>query len=365
MRSILEGFEDVDILEYLVGVIDDMSLEERNSFSSFEASVSPFLLSSGYSVDDCDASAKSLSIFEAIKGNNSISSAAVESIPEILNAPVVMVHNSDSSKTSLFNCANEDISSGSDFQSKKEEVTSRDARKDKKANEQHRRAVENELRLREEVLKSQQEARLSVLKASRGFSRQAYSGLNLEGFSLPSPSGSGDLLSDVSLILTFGHRYGLIGKNGVGKSTLMAALASYKYPQLEHLRIMLVDQHVEGDHRSAIQWVLQSDIERTFLLEREALLNALIYENSEAEVPDDLKGQDLHLMLTECYERMDILGLNTSEQRARRILSGLGFDDKDMEIPTEKLSGGWAMRAALASAVFVKPDLLLLDEPSM
>ena len=59
---------------------------------------------------------------------------------------------------------------------------------------------------------------------------------------------------------------------------------------------------------------------------------------------------------------MDAIGVNSSEFRARKILTGLGFTDDMMEKPTAGLSGGWAMRAALAAALFVTPDLLLLDE---
>jgi ATPase subunit of ABC transporter with duplicated ATPase domains len=59
---------------------------------------------------------------------------------------------------------------------------------------------------------------------------------------------------------------------------------------------------------------------------------------------------------------MEAIGASTAEFRARRILIGLGFDDSTMSSPTNSLSGGWAMRAALAAAIYNKPDLLLLDE---
>jgi ATP-binding cassette, subfamily F, member 3 len=59
---------------------------------------------------------------------------------------------------------------------------------------------------------------------------------------------------------------------------------------------------------------------------------------------------------------MEAVGANTAEFRARKILTGLGFSDAMMENPTGGLSGGWAMRAALAAALFINPDLLLLDE---
>ena len=59
---------------------------------------------------------------------------------------------------------------------------------------------------------------------------------------------------------------------------------------------------------------------------------------------------------------MDAIGVSTAETRARKILSGLGFSKPMQEKPTNNLSGGWAMRAALGAAIFVNPDLLLLDE---
>tara|TARA_B110000090_G_C12963216_1_gene285888 strand:+ start:86 stop:304 length:219 start_codon:yes stop_codon:yes gene_type:complete len=61
---------------------------------------------------------------------------------------------------------------------------------------------------------------------------------------------------------------------------------------------------------------------------------------------------------------MEVTGVRTASQRAEKILTGLGFDKDMMTRPTAGLSGGWAMRAALAAALFVSPNLLLLDEPT-
>ncbi len=142
----------------------------------------------------------------------------------------------------------------------------------------------------------------------------------------------------------------------------MKRIANYKLDGLMHLRILLVDQHVEGNDQSALEWVLTADVERTSLLEDEARLIAVLHREDSEPLPADLKGVNLEVALTECYERMDAIGVNSAETRARKILSGLGFEEDMMTNPTNGLSGGWAMRAALAAALFVKPNLLLLDE---
>jgi ATPase subunit of ABC transporter with duplicated ATPase domains len=139
-------------------------------------------------------------------------------------------------------------------------------------------------------------------------------------------------------------------------------IANYKLPGLTHLRILLVDQHVEGDDATALDWVLRADVERTALIEEEARLLSFLHGTNSGSLPPDLKGVNLEMALSECYERMDAIGCSTADTRARKILYGLGFTEDMILRPTAGLSGGWAMRAALAAALFVKPNLLLLDE---
>ena len=101
-------------------------------------------------------------------------------------------------------------------------------------------------------------------------------------------------------------------------STLMKSLANYALPGLNHLKILLVDQHVEGDEDSPLQWLLRADVERTALLEDEARINTVMYAREAArsgtvtELCEDLEeefaGVNLDAALEECYERMNVIG---------------------------------------------------------
>lgn len=90
-----------------------------------------------------------------------------------------------------------------------------------KATEEMKRILEEEARARREKEEETTRARIEAIKASRGLSTAASANRSLqnvlvERFSIPHPSGKGDLLADATLSLTAGHRYGLVGKNGCG-----------------------------------------------------------------------------------------------------------------------------------------------------
>jgi len=163
--------------------------------------------------------------------------------------------------------------------------------------------------------------------------------------------GDNILLQNTDIKLIYGHRYGLIGKNGIGKTSLMTAIARREFENFpKDLQVFLVEQEVVPDEKSALQTVLEVDDEREELLMEEAELNKDISSNG---------GR-----LNEIYKRLDEIDAHTAVERASSILSGLGFSAKDLSKPTKEFSGGWRMRVALARALFANPDILLLDEPT-
>jgi len=173
------------------------------------------------------------------------------------------------------------------------------------------------------------------------------------------------LLDAADLRLAYGRRYGLVGRNGIGKTTLLKHMATFDIEGFpKHHRVLHVKQEVTSTSQSVIQVVLDSDVERTALLDREQALleqQRLLGESEEGS-PEDMTR--LAAELTILYERMEFIGVATAESRAAEILSGLRFSDEMQRSSTESLSGGWRMRVALAGALFIQPDLLMLDEPT-
>ncbi|KAF5361673.1 hypothetical protein D9758_007364 [Tetrapyrgos nigripes] len=178
--------------------------------------------------------------------------------------------------------------------------------------------------------------------------------------------GSNRILSGATLTLAHGRRYGLIGRNGVGKSTLLRHIAMREVPIPPHITILFVEQEIVGDDTLAIDSVLKADVWRDHLLKEEAALNAKLAElDSEG---DDKRFEDAReeasSRLAEVHSRLSEMDAESGPARAAALLAGLGFDEADQKRPTKSFSGGWRMRLALARALFVKPSLLLLDEPS-
>ncbi|KAK0595890.1 hypothetical protein LWI29_010899 [Acer saccharum] len=172
-----------------------------------------------------------------------------------------------------------------------------------------------------------------------------------------------ELLKNATVKISHGKRYGLVGPNGMGKSTLLKLLAWRKIPVPKNIDVLLVEQEVVGDDRPAIQAVVSANEELVKLREEVASLQNSSYA-AGGEDEDYDNGDDSGEKLAELYERLQILGSDAAEAQASKILAGLGFT-KEMQVrATRSFSGGWRMRISLARALFVQPTLLLLDEPT-
>ncbi len=162
------------------------------------------------------------------------------------------------------------------------------------------------------------------------------------------------LIENVSFQLHPGHKVGLTGANGTGKSSLFAMLRGELLPEAGSVDmpqgwvIGHVAQETPHISEQAIEFVLDGDEELRFI-EKE-LLNAESKQQGE-------KIGELHARLAE------IEGY-AAKARAAALLNGLGFSTDDLNRPVSDFSGGWRVRLNLARALMCRSDLLLLDEPT-
>jgi len=160
-----------------------------------------------------------------------------------------------------------------------------------------------------------------------------------------------EFIMDTKLELNFGRRYGLIGANGSGKSTMLAAIAAREIPIPKPIDMWFLDHEAAPEEVTAIQAVVDVVAKEHTRLEE---LSMKLMEDPEENME----------LLAHIGDKLDKMDPNTFEPRACELLHGLGFTKAMMNKATKDMSGGWRMRVSLAQALFVEPSLLLLDEPT-
>jgi len=178
--------------------------------------------------------------------------------------------------------------------------------------------------------------------------------INIPNFSI---SAAGKILfKDASLTIGRGRRYGLVGANGRGKSTLLKMIASRDLILPPRIDFLYVEQEVVADNTPAVDAVLKADKRRWDLMEEEKNLMKKVDAGDESNEVIERLGK--------VVQELTNMGADSMEAKARRILYGLGFTVEMQTKPTKMFSGGWRMRISLARALFVEPTLLMLDEPT-
>jgi ATP-binding cassette subfamily F protein 3 len=162
------------------------------------------------------------------------------------------------------------------------------------------------------------------------------------------------LFEHASVNIFRGEKVGIVGRNGCGKSSLLALVRGELTPDAgdyvaaPDLRLAWVSQELPSSDAPLVEYVLDGDVE---LREIEAKIAAATHET------DGTRLATLHAE----YER---IGGYTGASRAAQLVAGLGFADGDLERPIREFSGGLKMRGNLARALMRRSDVLLLDEPT-
>ncbi len=180
--------------------------------------------------------------------------------------------------------------------------------------------------------------------------------------------GDRKLFDKMSFYISPKDKIGLVGKNGAGKSTLLKTVIGEIIPTFGDVSIpndyvigYLPQEMKHNESNTIIEEASLAFSEINVMQERidEITQELTVRTDYETDAYANLIQE-----LNEINDRLNILDSDHMTEKIERILKGLGFTNRDMNMPMSTFSGGWKMRVELAKILLQEPNLLLLDEPT-
>eukprot|EP01111_Echinosteliopsis_oligospora_P006012 TRINITY_DN198_c1_g1_i1.p1 TRINITY_DN198_c1_g1~~TRINITY_DN198_c1_g1_i1.p1 ORF type:complete len:393 (+),score=149.96 TRINITY_DN198_c1_g1_i1:179-1357(+) len=339
---------DETFIDYVCGVLTEEANAGHGSSELIET-LSPFLVDASVVPGEAEAEAMCTAIIDGMNDAGMIK--AKTKILKTLDSAVNL------SKIGI----SEKVTGVTDWMKPDERISN--VNKEALAKNEDRYQLRKEMRVqREERKKERKSAAIQALNALKDqqaaiantFKQPTIVGRDIKAEKFSLAYGKMDLITCSDVTIVYGRKYGLIGRNGTGKTTFLKSITNRELPVPANISLLHVEQEIDGTDTTVVQAVLEADVERERLLAEERRLIAM----------GDEDKTHTSAQLVKVYADLDAIDAHSAEARASAILVGLGFTAENQEQPTKEFSGGWRMRIALARALFIQPDLLLLDEPT-